>query len=293
MKSTYLSIAGFVIEIKRNKNISLIVENGYNAFLLPGKIHNADIEITAHNGLMEKHLLESQLLFTAIMGGKPLWEISQTNDSYKFTIYSQEKIGSVQQIALANREFSRWEIFMEPQMDTNGQEGVCPLLYPMGPLVLYYLALNKDAIMVHASGIWDGTKGMLFSGFSGTGKSTMAKLWEQRGALIINDDRLVIRKNDEGYFINNTPMFYADKPKIARLDSIYLPFHAEKNSIQKLSGTQALAGIMPFCIQHGYDRSFLEKHLDFLLDLCREIPVYSLGFVPDTNIIDFINCHEG
>ena len=68
-------------------------------------------------------------------------------------------------------------------------------------------------------------------GPSGVGKSTMAKIWHDEGALVIDDDRLIIRKMGDRFYIYNTPMFYVDKPKLVTIESciLYSPkFKAHK-----------------------------------------------------------------
>ena len=70
-----------------------------------------------------------------------------------------------------------------------------PLSYPLDGLILYYLtALNGD-ILIHGSGVYFGSKGYLFSGRSGFGKTTMANLFKEAGGEVVHDDRLIIRKS--------------------------------------------------------------------------------------------------
>ena len=52
--------------------------------------------------------------------------------------------------------------------------------------------------------------------------------------MIINDDRLIIRKKNNSYSIYNTPMNYIDVPKEKNLDAIYLIKHARENTIKKI-----------------------------------------------------------
>jgi hypothetical protein len=292
-KASYINIADFIIKLIPAKNLSLILEVGYEPFLLSENNHSADVTIEAFPGFPDDFSAEAKPIYTAILDGQKLWQIFKQNANYQFIIFNQEEADKIQQIALVDEHFKHWKVFMEPIEGEGGQSGLCPLLYPMGPLIMYYLTVNSQAIMIHASGVKDDLgKGRIFSGFSGVGKSTMAKIWEGAGASVINDDRLIIRKFGEEYFLYNTPMFYADQSKRAKLDSIYLPFHSHKNSINKIKGSKALSSLMAFCIHHGYNKDFVEHHLDFLAELCNKTPVYELGFVPNATIIDFIKANE-
>jgi hypothetical protein len=49
---------------------------------------------------------------------------------------------------------------------------------------------------------------------------------------------------------------------------------------------------MAFCIQHGYNSAYLEHHLKFIAELCEEVSVCRLGFIPDDDTLDFIQAYE-
>lgn len=288
----FLSIADFKITIEADLNVSLFIEPGYFPFLSPAKNQNPNIIIHAISGIPKDLLVSDKPIYSAIQNKQPLWNISRVGEKYKFTVFNQENSQKIQQLAIVDAQFKNWNIYMEPIIGKESKSGICPLLYPMGPLIMYYLTVNHDAIMLHASGIFDGDKGRIFSGFSGTGKTTMANIWKSKGSLLINDDRLIIRKKGSNYFIYNTPMFYTDEPKHAPLDTIYLLSHSPENTVRKLSGVKAVSRLMAYCIQHGYARNILENHTAFLSELINHIPVHELGFVPNTTVIDFIKTNE-
>lgn len=284
----FLSIADFKITIEADSSVPLFIEPGYAPFLSPEKNHKPDIIIHAISGIPKDLLASDKPIYSAIQNKQPLWNISRVGEKYKFTVFNQENSQKIQQIAIVDAQFKNWNIYMEPIIGKENKSGICPLQYPMGPLIMYYLTVNSDAIMLHASGIFDGDKGRIFSGFSGAGKTTMANIWKRAGSLLINDDRLIIRKKDGKYFIYNTPMFYADEPKNVPLDAVYLLSHSPENTVRKLFGVKAVSRLMAFCIQHGYARNILENHTAFLSELINHIPVHELGFVPDAAVIDFI-----
>ena len=146
--------------------------------------------------------------------------------------------------------------------------------------------------MMHASCAFDGVKARIFSGFSGAGKSTMSKIWSEVRNQIINDDRLIIRKQGDEYVVYNTPMYYQDIPKKAALSSVYLISHSPENNIKKLYGAMAVSRMMAFSIQNNFDKQYIQSRLNFFSELCSKIPVYDLGFVPDGNVVNFIKDNE-
>ncbi|MBN2165321.1 MAG: hypothetical protein JW717_03495 [Marinilabiliaceae bacterium] len=164
-----------------------------------------------------------------------------------------------------------------------------PFMYPFGVLLYVYLVNYQNGLMIHASGVDDGGNGFLFTGLSGIGKSTMAGIWAQKGANVINDDRLIISPLNGKYFIYNTPMpFYTDVPKMVELSKIFILKQSKENYINKLSGVLAYANVMSNCIQHLFAKDMVQLHADIIGKIISTIPVYELGFKPDTEIVDLI-----
>lgn len=279
-----LSIAGFKIKLQSESISDITFEEGYAPFFVSDYPGKPDVTIKAINGIPKDLLKKNHLLFEVKNQQLDFFSIYQQGTSYKLIIYDQQNINIVQQVAILNSELNEWKVYCN--QDDNNK--INPLLYPLGPLVLYYLTVKFDAIMLHSSGVFDNDKGRIFSGFSGVGKSTMAGLWQKAGNKIINDDRLIIRKNNNGYTMHNTPMFYVDIPKEAPVHSISLIHHSAENTIKKLNGAIAVSRIMACCIQHGYNNNFIQHHLEFLSQLCNNISVYDVGFKPDISIVDFI-----
>jgi len=105
---------------------------------------------------------------------------------------------------------------------------------------------------------------------------------------MINDDRVIIRKEEDGYVAYNTPMYYTDEPRKTRLDTVFLISHSPENKIACRRDASAVTGIMAFSIQNNYDVRFVQHHLAFFSEMCLSVPVYDLGFVPDESVIKFI-----
>ena len=283
MKSQIISVAGFKIKVQSECEADIAFEEGYTPFFISENSINIDVTVNAIEGIPSELFTKDDILFEVKNMKQHFFSIYKHYNSYKLIIYDQLNIGVIQQIAILNNELTEWKVYCE-KVDNR----IYPLQYPFGPLVLYYLTVKYDAIMIHSSGVFDNDKGRIFSGFSGAGKSTMAGIWQSKGNSIINDDRLIIRKNNEGYIMHNTPMFYVDTPKEAPVHSIHLIHHSPKNTLKKIKGAMAVSRVMAHCIQHVYNYNFILHHLDFLSQLSKSISVYDIGFKPDLEIIDFI-----
>lgn len=275
-----ISIAEVILHLYSAQVIEL--EDGYVPFLTDVS-KKADIEVECFKGIHKIDFDAYKVVFEAKNEQQSFYKIFQTHDGLCFIIFDQQTRDEIQQVAYLDSTLSNWKVYSRDAM---------ALKYPMGPIIMHYLTINVNAVMMHASCAFDGERGRLFSGFSGAGKSTISRLWAESGAQIINDDRLIIRKMGEKFYVYNTPMYYTDSSKKATLDAIYLISHSPANKVKRITGGQSVSKVMAFCIQNNFDKSFINKRLDLFISICNETPVYELGFVPDKNVVNFILQNE-
>ena len=276
----YLSIAGFSICL--HAECQLMLDDGFTHFTVDST-QEADITIECRNNDSLPPFENAEKVFTSANDELKFYEIYRRGDDLIFRVFDQLNQTCIQQTALLDGGLKRWIIWSEEK------DGVLePLVFPMAPILLHYAVLTADAVMMHASGVFDGEKGRLFSGFSGAGKSTISGIWKQQGNLLINDDRLIIRKEKGEYFMYNTPMYYPDDNKKSPLHAVFLIRHAPENVINRMAGAAAVSSVMAFSIQNNYDTRFVQHHLDFFANMCSQIPVYQLGFVPDEKVVNFV-----
>lgn len=155
-------------------------------------------------------------------------------------------------------------------------------------LSLAQLMIAQNAFFIHSSFISVGGKAVLFSAPCGTGKSTQAALWEKyRNAEIINGDKAgILVKN--GVYACGVPFCGTSgicKNKTFPLGAIILLSQSKTNFVRRLSGAEALQGIMKniyldFIVP--YERL---KCTDLLIELLSVVPVYHLGCTPDEEAV--------
>jgi len=282
----YLKIADFLIRLK--SEIPVFLDEGYLPFVVNEDSLLPDLVLTCMPELQVKLFDRAPVLFEASDNTGILYRIHRHNDGLAFFLYDQQLERTLQQILLLNSDCKEGIVYTLPESD--GRFDV--MKYPLGPILIYYLTARNNAVLIHASGVFDGHKGRLFTGFSGTGKSTMAGLWESAGNRIINDDRLVIRKQENEYVMYNTPMYYPDEPKSAPLHAIHLIRHEPVNTMEHIAGAKAISNVMAFCIQNNYDASLIGNNVGFITGMTGQIPVYKTGFVPDWSAVTYISEHE-
>ena len=192
----------------------------------------------------------------------------------------------------------------------NGCQVAC-LLCPDGNHTLYYpavswaelsdpwqctqfmdgesLLIRHDAFLLHSSVVLMNGKSVLFSGPSGTGKSTQASLWQTHlGAKVLNGDRCVIRRTAEG-FTGGGSLWSGTSgihhPESAPIAGIFLVEKSSENSVERLT-SGAFFPLFSQTTVHSWDQSFMAKLTDLYAELLETVPVYRLRCRPDREAVE-------
>jgi hypothetical protein len=291
MRKYNLNIAGYNIGFESSENgPDLIPSERFLRNMIPG--NESDIIIRIHTGVYSlpskaKKVFQApyveEINDIQINHGIDFWTVwEHLSDLYITTIFPQkstEKKG-VLKFSLTTQEWDLW-------VDST-DEGIDPLEYPLDGLILYYLTVIYGDIMIHASGVNNAGHGYLFSGVSGKGKTTMAKLWEDSGAKVIHDDRLILRAAGDSYKMFNTPVYANDQPRESHVNKVFLIEHGLKNNMHPVRGAEAVSLVMSNCIQHNWSSDIIARLLESVSIMCNTIPIVRLSFQPNRNIIDQI-----
>jgi hypothetical protein len=163
-------------------------------------------------------------------------------------------------------------------------------------LLINYFAQRNEGIFTHSVGIMDiGGDGLLFSGKSGAGKSTTARIWHKDSkAMVLNDDRIIVRKGKGGFLMHGCPWhgdfndYLKSRIESAPLKKMFFIHHAPKNIVRKLSQKEAFSLLYPSLFPTFWDKKRLGNIATFCMDLISKVPCYSLGFVNNKKVIDFV-----
>ena len=168
-----------------------------------------------------------------------------------------------------------------------------PLEYPLDELLITnWLALGSG-VEVHACAVVDRDgSGYLLAGYSGAGKTTMARLWcEEQGVSVLSDDRVILRKIGDQFWMFGTP-WHGDEPLAspmkAALRGVFLLRHASENQATPVAGASAVTQVFTRTFPPFFSASAIQFTLDFLSDMTSSVPVFDLGFVPSPAIPDFV-----
>lgn len=141
--------------------------------------------------------------------------------------------------------------------------------------------LEDNLFLFHCSAVGVDGEAVLFTAPSGTGKSTQAALWKKYlndRVCIVNDDKPLIRADEEGVSVYGTPW----SGKHHRNTNCRLPVRAvivlgrgEKPVIRRMRPGEAF----PYLYQQIYhfeEEQKMRKALDLLKELLLRVPVYFL-----------------
>lgn len=141
--------------------------------------------------------------------------------------------------------------------------------------------LEKNILLFHASVVAVDGEAYLFTAPSGTGKSTHTALWRkvfQEKAVMINDDKPLLRFLDDGIWVYGTP--WDGKHRLstntkAKVKAICMLGRGETNTIQRTDFVSAYPVILNQTYRPDYE-SGMQKTLELVNDMLGQVPVYSM-----------------
>ena len=180
-------------------------------------------------------------------------------------------------------------------------EGLSPIVADkreLEQLALYRkiteIIIDQGIILFHGSAIAVDGKAYLFTAKSGTGKSTHTRLWREHfgeRAVMVNDDKPLIKIGDDGVFIYGTP--WNGKHKLGNniklpLSAICILERAKENSIQRVNALSEFPKILSQTYRNK-NADFMKKTLSLLDKMLSEVKVYKLGcnMDPEAAIVSY------
>lgn len=213
--------------------------------------------------------------------------VKKINDKF-VRIYPAKVANSMKKILIYSEEKNKMIIQYPMQKDVFLFEhfNIWNYMAFENPL-LYY-----QAFLLHSSFISWQNNGILFTAPSGTGKSTQADLWKKyEDADIYNGDRTIIRKIDGKYYGFGSP--YAGSSGIYRNESapikaIVVIEQGPDNVIRRLHGREAFLPLFRETLMNTWNKEYMEKMTDLLMDVACQIPVYHLSCRPDQGAVNTV-----
>jgi len=250
-----------------------------------------DIDFTVK---VVKHLPEmthGQLIFDASHGLWKLYEaesgcLLESPNTHTLEPYSR---------ALISRDFSRSEVWVRQNEALWEQGAVWEPLKVINPLVEVCLATRlgrEGGLILHAAGVLTEREGWVFTGASGAGKSTLSDCFAARGACVLSDERLILRKMAGEFLLYGTPWPGTGrqaKNQAGRLTALHCIRHGEgAHALRRLPARD----VSLFVLQQGFlphwDHEAMKGTLAFLDELIEKIGCFELAFVKNPDIVDYL-----
>ena len=153
------------------------------------------------------------------------------------------------------------------------------LFYITGYINLPHIMLLNGRLMLHSCYIIHEGEAILFCGNSGVGKSTQGALWEKfAGAEVINGDKSVIYPENGRLIAYSTPLCGTSKickNKNAPVKAIVLLSQGDKNRLERLSPSAAIAPLMQVSHYDFWRDGEAQKAMNACVDAALSCPVFS------------------
>jgi hypothetical protein len=183
-------------------------------------------------------------------------------------------------------------IFYTKEGISSIQEKLFPFAYPADEIILINLLPSFNGVLVHACGIDDNGKGVLFLGTSGSGKSTTTRLWMyEKDVKVLSDDRIVIREINDKSYAYGTPWHGEVNicdPGRVEINKIFFIEHSDKNCLKPVSHIDAATRMLVRSFPTFWNKEGMELTLSLIDRIVKKVPCYEFGFVPDKSAVDFI-----
>jgi hypothetical protein len=284
-----LAIAGRRIRLRSDMGVILNPDERFSAFIASDKTEpDLIIEVMPEGGNIPSGALkvfDAMLMEESVRGpvktSEPFWEVMITED----TVYVRVWLKETEQnpLLVMPKGSMTWQIFA----DNAGPE-INPLPYPLDSLIFYFLCSLHGEIMIHGSGVACKGRGWIFSGRSGSGKTTIAKIFDRNGDRVIHDDRLVLRKEGSRWTMHSTPVYRNDEPCSSEIDHLWIITHGRSNIASPVYGAEAAGLLLSNCIQHNWDKEAAERLMASVDSLVSAVKVSRLSFVPDDSIREYM-----
>ena len=169
---------------------------------------------------------------------------------------------------------------------------VDPLEYPLDELLVISLLGQGRGVEIHGCGVADGSNGYLFVGQSGAGKTTIARLWQaEPGAVILSDDRVVLRSEADGIWMYGTP-WHGEEPLASpgrvRLAGVFFLKHHDRHEMASVTRVDGVTRLFASSFPPFHDAHALDFTLAFIDSIVARVPCFELRFTPDATVLDLV-----
>lgn len=161
-----------------------------------------------------------------------------------------------------------------------------------GFLLQRYLTSNKNGFIMHGATIGLGTKGLIFTGNSGVGKSTISSIFRQADNIEqISDDRFILKEIDGTLYSFGNPFDTKIERNInkgIRISNIFFLHHANNNKVSPINSIELMSKLLTVSLLPYGNTTNMEWALQYIKKIATEIPCFEFHFFPDITCFEYI-----
>lgn len=215
-----------------------------------------------------------------LFSSPPVWSLHRAGDGLLFEM-------------LAHHPPRRRSLFV------NGRSGPRRLYFQgsdhdpfAGPALELFFVLHLAAcggLLLHGCAVAQEGRGLLFLGESGAGKSTIARLFSERGrGGILSDDRAILRPDGRGGFLLYGTPWHGEERFAAYggvpLAAVILLRHGHENRLRPIPRASAVSCLLQCSFPPLWDREAMAGTLARFDELSGAVPFQLLDFMPDSGV---------
>lgn len=289
-----LEIGGYRIAIQEPNDYSCLAWpiRPFEAFLVEG---NSPADITVDVAVVPTlpELPRDRLRFDSNHGH---WKLFESSDGLVLDSLSPKTLSSRARARLSP-DYRHVQAWVLPDFQ-HGQVGWSPmqLFNPILEVCILTILAQEGGFLLHASGLAYRDKGFVFSGASGTGKSTLAGWFAEAGARVLSDERMILRRTRSSMTIFGTPWigsgaFAANAS--APLSRLFCIRHGrDEHRFESLPASRIVSFLLQQTFLPYWDRAAMDATVDSLVSLTQQVPCMGLACLKQPDVVDAIMDHQ-
>lgn len=160
------------------------------------------------------------------------------------------------------------------------------------PILFSLILPQNGALMLHACGVADNKKGYLFIAPPEGGKSTVGKLALRYGLSVLNDERIIIRREGKLFKIYGNP-WHGDIKETSNapvpIKHIFFLKKSNANQIKPINKKKAAMRILKNSFYLPVDKKLIKKIIAICFDMVYNINHYELSFKAGISMWRFLD----
>ena len=163
-------------------------------------------------------------------------------------------------------------------------------LYPTDGLIFTHFLLKTNNLAMHAAAVEFDGKGYIFTGLSGSEKSTITKLFSEFDITSwLSDERVVLKFNQQSNItVHGTPWPSSAGRALNKgtpLAGIFFISHGADPVIKQLTPQAAMVKLFDVATIPWYDAEYTESGCAVLTKIINDIPIYEFSYRLEENAV--------